>query len=109
MDGLITLRDLQFNAFAFDATVNATSTQITVVPAADFNSLEYVYTAIGEQGAVEDTAGNLLAVTSSRFKTVDATLPTVEISPADGSTSVFANSNIILTFSEPMQHISGAV
>ena len=108
VDGLITLRDLQFNAFAFDATVNATSTQITVVPAADFNSLEYVYTAIGEQGAVEDTAGNLLAVTSSRFKTIDATLPIVEISPADGSTSVFANSSIILTFSEPMRHISGA-
>ena len=108
VDALITLRDLQFNAFAFDATVNATKTQITVVPAADFNSLEYVYTAIGEQGAVEDTAGNLLAVTSSRFRTIDATLPTVDISPADASTNVFANSNIILTFSEPMRNISGA-
>ena len=108
VDGLITLRDLQFNAFAFDATVNATSTQITVIPAAEFNSLEYVYTAIGEQGAVEDTAGNLLTATSSRFKTVDATLPMVDISPADSSTNVFANSSIILTFSEPMRHISGA-
>ena len=108
VDALITLRDLQFNAFAFDATVNATKTQITVVPAADFNSLEYVYTAIGEQGAVEDTAGNLLAVTSSRFRTIDATLPTVDISPADASANVFANSNIILTFSEPMRNISGA-
>ena len=108
VDGLITLRDLQFNAFAFDATVNATSTLITVVPAAEFNSLEYVYTAIGEQGAVEDTAGNLLILTSSRFKTVDATLPMVDISPADSSTNVFANSSIILTFSEPMRLISGA-
>ena len=107
VDALITLRDLQFNNFAFDATINATKTQITVVPAAEFNSLEYVYTAIGESGAIEDTADNVLIATSSRFRTVDATLPSVEILPADGSTDILSNSSIILTFSEPMRLLSG--
>ena len=106
VDELITLRDLQYNSFAFEATINASKTQITVVPGADFNSLEYVYTAIGESGAVEDTANNALTSMSSRFRTVDATLPTVEILPADSSADILSNSSIILTFSEPMRLLS---
>ncbi len=69
------------------------------------------YFVILPAGSIKDTAGNAFAGTSSySFWTVDTRAPLVSTySPADGSSGVNANSNIVLTFNEAIQRGSGLI
>ena len=62
-------------------------------------------------GAIKDLAGNNFSGTTTYdFTTVDTTSPTViTFNPADGSTTAPVGTNIVLTFSEPIQRGSGQI
>ena len=79
VDGLITLKDTDASGtdIAFDATINAGKTVITINPTSDLNYEQTVYVAI-DSGQVEDADGyELEALVSATFTTVDviSTIP----------------------------------
>jgi len=79
VDGLITLKDTDASGtdIAFDATINAGKTVITINPTSNLNYEQTVYVAI-DSGQVEDADGyELEALVSATFTTVDviSTIP----------------------------------
>ncbi|MCS5593582.1 MAG: BspA family leucine-rich repeat surface protein, partial [Porticoccaceae bacterium] len=85
---------------AFTATINSAKTVITINPDSDFVSGEVISVAIE---SVEDTSNNTMSATSGTFCVVDSTAPTIEFSPADLSTMVAEDTDIILTFDEEIR------
>ncbi len=96
--------------------VNVSGNTVTINPATDFglNAGYYVNT---NPGAFTDLAGNAFAGlsgnTAYNFTTTavrDTTPPTlVALNPADDATRVAVDSNLVLTFSEPVQTGGGTI
>jgi YVTN family beta-propeller protein len=97
---------------AATVTYNAATRVATLTPsAALLPSTTYTATVRGGAGGVADSAGNVLASSSTwSFTTgapVDTTPPTVTATtPAAGATGVATNSVVTATFSEPMSAAS---
>jgi methionine-rich copper-binding protein CopC len=108
-------------AFATIAVTDATQvsfagSNVTISPAASLVA-STGYDVEVASGAITDLAGNSFAgisdPTTLNFSTaapVDTTPPTLtSSSPTDNATGVAVNSNIVLTFSEPVKTGSGAI
>ena len=84
---------------------------LTIDPTLSLSTDTHYYVTFGS-GTVMDLAGNNFAGTSTYdFKTAADTTPPMVLSfnPADGSTGVAVDSNILLTFSEPVQKGTGTI
>lgn len=96
---------------AASSNISITGTMLIIDPSADLeNNTEYFVTC--QAGSVIDLAGNSFAGTSTYdFKTVpDTTAPIVAtITPADGSTGIAIESNIVLMFNEIIQKGRGTI
>ena len=108
VDGLITLKNKDSNGddIAFDASVNEGKTVITIDPASDFSSDQYIYVAIG--ASLEDNVGHPIIASNSTFRAADIIIPTVTFDPPNGSQDIAANRNITLTFSESIRNIDNS-
>tara|TARA_Y100000768_G_scaffold338333_1_gene280983 strand:+ start:1632 stop:7229 length:5598 start_codon:yes stop_codon:yes gene_type:complete len=108
IDGLITLKNNNSNGddIPFDASVNESKSVITIDPASDFISDQYIYVAIG--ASLEDSVGHPIIASNSTFRAPDIIIPTVTFDPANGSQNIAANRNITLTFSEPIRNIDNS-
>ena len=98
---LITLEYTSDNSpVAFTASIDSNNKVITVNPDSDFVSGEVVNISIE---SVEDFSNNAMSATSGTFCVVDSTPPVVTVSPADASTMVAQDTDIILTFDEEIR------
>ena len=103
---LITLEYTSDNSpISFTASINSDKKVITVNPDSDFVSGEVVNVSIE---SVEDLSDNSMSATSGTFCVVDSTPPVVTISPADASTMVAQDTDIILTFDEEIRLTNGS-
>ncbi len=102
VDALITLKDSNSSGsdIAFDATINAGKTLITINPTNDFSSSQVVYVAIG--ATVEDDANNAITAISSSFTVADIVRPTI----TSGSLST-DNSYLDITMNEGVYNANG--
>ena len=104
VDGLITLKVTNSSGsdIAFDATVNTEKTVITVDPTSNFAAEQTVYVAIG--ATVEDTIGNVVAVSNVTFTTstdnVAPTISSVSSTTPDSTYKIGDTIAITVTFSE---------
>ncbi|SVA26739.1 uncharacterized protein METZ01_LOCUS79593 [marine metagenome] len=103
VDALLTLKKLDISGadIAFNATVSSNKKVITIDPTNYFESLETVYAAIGS--SVEDSLGNAIPDSFVTFVISDVDPPTVVFNPAHSDTGAAFNTNIKLTFSEPIR------
>ncbi|MFL2798269.1 MAG: Ig-like domain-containing protein [Paracoccaceae bacterium] len=88
---------------AFTATIDSDKKIITINPDSDFISGEVVNVAIE---TVEDLSDNAMSATSGTFCVVDSTPPILTFSPANSSTMVSEDTNIILTFDEEIRLVN---
>ena len=104
VDSLITLKDTDENGsnIAFNATIDSDKKIITINPTSNFSSEQEVYLAIG--ATVEDFSGNAITAGSSSFKAVDSNPPDVDFFPTNSSTGVAVNSDVTISFSEPIRN-----
>jgi len=110
VDALITLKEDNASGsdIPFDATIDVTKQIITINPSSNFSSEQVVYVAIG--ATVEDAVDNAISGESATFTVEDIVDPTIiSTVPADGSTSVAANDDLIITFSEPVDVEFGTI
>ena len=89
----------------FNASINSDKKIITINPNSDFISGEVVNVAIE---TVEDLSDNSMSATSGTFCVVDSTPPVVTFSPANLSTMVAQNTDIILTFDEEIRLVDNS-
>lgn len=97
------------------ALVTVNNQTVTINPANDFPSLKYDYNyyILISGGAFRDAAGNPSAPITNNSSwnfliAGDNTAPTVtSVSPANGATGVAVASNLVLTFSENVEEITG--
>ena len=90
--------------------LSVSGSTLTINPTADLaNGTHYFVTF--ENGSIDDLAGNHYAGTAAYdFTTADISSPTVStFSPADATTSVAVNSDVVLTFSEAIQKGTGTI
>ena len=75
VDSLITLKTTNSSGtdIAFDATINAAKTIITINPTSDFTGEQVVYVAIG--ATVEDSSDNAISAANATFTVVTTALP----------------------------------
>ena len=105
VDSLITLKDTDENGsnIAFNASIDADKKIITINPTSNFSSQQEVYFAIG--ATVEDYSGNAITASSSSFTAVDSNPPDVDFFPTNSSTGIAVNSDVTISFSEPIRKI----
>ncbi|MBT3479448.1 MAG: T9SS type A sorting domain-containing protein [Candidatus Marinimicrobia bacterium] len=103
IDALLTLKNTNISGdnIPFEATVSLNKKIISINPTNYFQSLQTVYVAIGS--TLEDSLDNATPDSSITFIVADVDPPTVVFNPAHGDTGVAYNSNITLTFSEPIR------
>ncbi len=119
--GNILIRRTSDNTTAFtidvtSSTVTVSGAVLTIDPPSDLGSSTEYYVQI-PSGAVTDTTGNAFAgitdTTSWSFTTAaaaDLTAPTVTaFSPADNATGVALNTDLVVTFSEPVVKGTGNI
>ena len=109
VDALITLKETNASGanIAFDATISGNV--ITINPTSDFSSLQQVYVAI-DGTLVEDASDNAGSSANATFTAADAAAPTLSSStPADDTTGVAVDANIVLTFSEAVDAETGVI
>ncbi|WP_435166888.1 Ig-like domain-containing protein [Candidatus Pelagibacter bacterium nBUS_28] len=98
---LITLEYVSDNAsIDFTATIDSDKKVITINPDANFISGRFVRVEIQ---ALEDSSNNTMSATSGTFSVTDSTAPVVTIDPADGSTLVALDTDVIITFNEEVR------
>ncbi|MCP3681343.1 MAG: hypothetical protein GY861_01510, partial [bacterium] len=110
IDALITLKETNASGsnIAFDATVNAGKTVVTINPTNNLSSEQIVYVAIG--ATVEDDADNTISASSTTFTAADIINPIVStLSPADGATAVAVDLNLVITFAEGVDAETGNI
>jgi hypothetical protein len=107
VDALITLKltNAAGANIAFDATINATDTEITINPTATLPDLAVIYVAIGS--GAEDLSNNVLAPQSVSFTTSDVTPPVMTFTPLNGAVNVLITANIEIAFNEPVRNSGG--
>ncbi len=90
--------------------LSITGSTLTLKPSVDLQG-QTVYFLVIPDGAITDLAGNRYPGTNTYdFATADTTPPKIEArAPADDSVSVATDSNIILTFSEPVLRGEGSL
>ena len=106
VDSLITLKDSDSSGsnITFNATINSpTNTIITIDPTSNFSSEQEVYLAIG--ASVEDYSGNAITESNVVFTAVDSDPPVIDFYPTSSSTGIAVNSDITISFSEPVRNI----
>jgi len=96
-----------------DPQVAISGNTVTINPTNDLPSGTAMHVLVGTD-AIKDASNNNFAGISSatewNFSTTDATSPTVtNKTPADNATNVSTNSNLILTFDEPVKAGSGNI
>jgi len=92
------------SVLSFAATINASKTIITVNPDEYFSNHQIIYVGIGE--TVEDTVGNLINPAYAIFTSQADWAPVVIFNPAHNDVNVPLESNITLTFSEPVRYLN---
>ena len=103
---LITLEYVSDNTpIAFTATIDSDKKVITINPDANFTSGRFVRVEIQ---ALEDASNNTMSATSGTFSVTDSTSPVVQFDPADGSTLVPLDTDIIISFDEEVRLIDNS-
>ena len=98
---LITLEYVSDSAsIDFTATIDADKKIITINPDENFISGRFVRVAIQ---ALEDSSNNTMSATSGTFSVTDSTAPVVTFDPANGSTLVALDTDVIITFNEEVR------
>jgi methionine-rich copper-binding protein CopC len=95
-----------------DTDVTIAGSTVTINPN-DFVDITGYYVEVAV-GAIRDLAGNnfagINATTAWNFTTADTTAPTLtSLSPADNAIGVPLSTNLVMTFSEPIQKGSGDI
>ena len=104
LGNLITLQYVSDNTpIDFTATIDSDKKVITINPDANFTSGRFVHVEIQ---ALEDASNNTMSATSGTFSVTDSTPPEVQFDPADGSTLVALDTDIIISFDEEVRLIN---
>ena len=108
IDSLITLKQSNSSGadILFDAVVDSTKENITITPTSNLPLNQVVYVAIG--ASVEDEWDNAIMASSASFTTIDDRL-SVTFDPADGTTGLPVNTNVIMTFSDAIRHLDDSL
>ena len=86
-------------------SINPEKTIITIDPDIELRSnTEF---EIGVKSGLEDSSDNAVAGEVSGFTTTTSGLPSVVFTPANDSTGIDLDANVILTFSEPVIKVTG--
>ena len=103
VDSLITLKESNAsgNNVAFDATVNADGTVITINPTSDFANSQDIYVSISS--GVEDMDNNALGTTNATFTSVIGGVPSVSVTPAEGASDINPASSIVFAYDEAVR------
>ena len=101
---LITLKEDNSSGanILFDAVIDSTKENITITPTSSLPLSQVVYVAIG--ATVEDEWNNAITPSSASFTTIDDRL-SVTFDPADGTTGLPLDTNVIITFSDAIRHL----
>ncbi|QHT71577.1 Ig-like domain-containing protein [Rhodocytophaga rosea] len=96
-----------------NGAVSINGNQVTIDPALDFASATPVYVTI-QAGAFTDVDGNafegIISNTTWNFYTEDTTSPAITtLAPADNSTGVAIDADLVLTFTENIQAGTGNI
>ena len=108
IDGLITLKASNSSGadISFDAFIDSTKENITITPTSNLPLNQVIYVAIS--ASVEDEWDNSIAASSASFTTIDDRL-SVTFDPADGTTGLPVNTNVIMTFSDAIRHLDDSL
>ena len=108
IDSLITLKQSNSSGadILFDAVVDSTKENITITPTSNLPLDQIIYVAIG--ASVEDEWDNAITASSASFTTIDDRL-SVTFDPADGTTGLPVNTNVIMTFSDAIRHLDDSL
>ena len=108
IDGLITLKASNSSGadISFDAFIDSTKENITITPTSNLPLNQVIYVAIS--ASVEDEWDNAIAASTASFTTIDDRL-SVTFDPADGTTGLPVNTNIIMTFSDAIRHLDDSL
>ena len=108
IDGLITLKASNSSGadISFDAFIDSTKENITITPTSNLPLNQVIYVAIS--ASVEDEWDNAIATSSASFTTIDDRL-SVTFDPADGTTGLPVNTNVIMTFSDAIRHLDDSL
>jgi len=108
IDSLITLKQSNSSGadILFDAVVDPTKENITITPTSNLPLNQVIYVAIG--ASVEDEWDNAITASSASFTTIDDRL-SVTFDPADGTTGLPVNTNVIMTFSDAIRHLDDSL
>ena len=108
IDGLITLKASNSSGadISFDAFIDSTKENITITPTNNLPLNQVIYVAIS--ASVEDEWDNAIAASSASFTTIDDRL-SVTFDPADGTTGLPVNTNVIMTFSDAIRHLDDSL
>ena len=108
IDGLITLKASNSSGadISFDAFIDSTKENITITPTNNLPLNQVIYVAIS--ASVEDEWDNAIAASTASFTTIDDRL-SVTFDPADGTTGLPVNTNVIMTFSDAIRHLDDSL
>ena len=108
IDGLITLKASNSSGadISFDAFIDSTKENITITPTSSLPLNQVIYVAIS--ASVEDEWDNAIAASTASFTTIDDRL-SVTFDPADGTTGLPVNTNVIMTFSDAIRHLDDSL
>ena len=108
IDGLITLKASNSSGadISFDAFIDSTKENITITPTSNLPLNQVIYVAIS--ASVEDEWDNAIAASTASFTTIDDRL-SVTFDPADGTTGLPVNTNVIMTFSDAIRHLDDSL
>ena len=103
VDSLITLKDEDSGGsnISFNATIDNDKKIITINPTSNFSSEQVIYLEIA---AVEDQSDNSTSVTYI-FTARDSDPPILTFFPSNGAVNVLRNSDITISFDEPIRNI----
>jgi hypothetical protein len=104
IDGKVTLKltDATGADIAFNATIDASKTQVTVNPTSNFGDLVVIYVAVHD---VEDNFDNAATLQSITFTTTDGTAPVITFNPVNGANTVPVSSNLFINMNELIRRL----
>jgi hypothetical protein len=109
IDGRITLKITNASGgdILFDATINGTDDQVTIIPDFALPGNTIIYVAIA---GVEDGNDNLISPdpASITFTTGDTQPPTLTFNPVNNATGISVSSNLTITFNEAIRNLDNS-